>query len=221
MSEEQPEQPEQPVEQQEGGEEAPPQEPQEGGEGTNQEGGDAPAEQDEAPAEGEGEAKAEGDGEAGGESQEMMSMDFYDFDTVRALKKKHRDANLAALKSKREAQRNALMESQTGLKEALEKGQNVVYLEVCDFCEDFLWCTHHKQAKYWNFCSLMKAAVTEKLGENWYCAVNTGKVRLGAFEVTYNGKTMFSKLERMIWPRCSLIADEIKAESEGGAEESG
>ena len=215
MSEEQPENP--PVEQPEGGEEAPPQENQEG-EAPPQEEGDAPAEGDAAP-EGEGDAEAKEEGGEGG-SQDcpgMMEMDYYDFDTVRAIKKKHRDENLAKLKAKRDAKTATLKDNMAQLAEANAAGKNIVHLEVCDFCEDYLWCTHHKQAKYWDFASLMKAAVTEKLGENWHCAVNcTEKVRLGAFEVTYNGKTMFSKLERMMWPRCGLIADKIKTEHEGG-----
>merc|ERR1712232_1275718 len=161
--------------------------------------------------------KEEGDEGGSQEMPSMMEMDYYDFDTVRALKKKHRDENLAKLKAERENKQATLKDNMTQLAKANAAGKNIVYLEVCDYCEDFLWCTHHKQEKYWHFASLMKAAVAEKLGENWHCAVNcTEKVRLGAFEVTYKEKTMFSKLERMIWPRCSLIADKIKQEFEGG-----
>jgi hypothetical protein len=172
--------------------------------------------QPEGEAEAEGEAPAEGDLPAEDEDEF-----YYDEAKVRAKQKAVRDAKLAALKTKRQEDSKGRAERVAALQEAIDAGKKVIQLTRCFGCTGHAWCTKHKEPNYAEHQALFEAAVTSELGPEWHVAVNclhpTNKI--GAFEVEWNGKMFFSKLERQIWPHHKTVVSKIKEASSGEAAE--
>lgn len=108
-----------------------------------------------------------------------------------------------------------------------------VYVEFCTHCERHQWCTKHNAAKYLQYYSACRDqlvavkpslavcgnVVPPGLERQFYASpendvlVVPGKLgwpRIGAFEVYYRGKRVFSKLETGLWPQPGLVAEKIR-----------
>ena len=108
-----------------------------------------------------------------------------------------------------------------------------VYVEFCTHCERHQWCTKHNVAKYLQYYAACRDQLVAAKPGLAVCAnvvppgmegkfyaspesdvvVVPGKLgwpRIGAFEVYYRGKRVFSKLETGLWPQPGLIAQKIR-----------
>ncbi|OMJ75195.1 hypothetical protein SteCoe_25707 [Stentor coeruleus] len=112
------------------------------------------------------------------------------------------------------------------LRAELEK----VFIEHCVGCKTHQWCTNHDEDKYIQYFTMCKNTITRTcsrvtvsqnevpLGfQDKFVAdpniSHLGKYhfpRIGAFEVYFRGKVIFSKIESMKWPNAGKVAEKIK-----------
>lgn len=103
-----------------------------------------------------------------------------------------------------------------------------MYIEYCVFCSKHRWCTYHNEEKYTRYYRECCSSITAKCPEVEVCAnlippnyqtcfAKEGQPwrgvhsfpRIGAFEVYFRGRVLFSKLESRVWPNPSLVGQTI------------
>lgn len=85
-----------------------------------------------------------------------------------------------------------------------------VYVECCQACSLHAWCTKHDEAKYRHYLQGLKTRLTLRTTGLVVCknlSRSGGEIvpRIGAFEVRFRDKTVFSKLKAGTWP----VIDEL------------
>ena len=151
-------------------------------------------------------------------------MYYYDDAQIRAQKKAERDKKLEATKQKRQEEQSSRQKRLGERAQAISDGKSVLDLTRCYDCSTHQWCTKHKEPKYDHMQALFEAEVTASLGANWHVAVNClhPKNKIGAFEVEFNGRVCFSKLEKQYWPNMKVICGKVsEMTSEAEAEVEG
>ena len=114
--------------------------------------------------------------------------------------------------------------------------QIVFVIECCQNCKEHGWNTRHDEAKYIAFCKKQAAAIIENIpnaiimknqipknylhydlynnliqNDDESCPYFQQVPRIGAFEVSYKGMLIFSKLKGSYWPNVKLVADKCSA----------
>ena len=112
---------------------------------------------------------------------------------------------------------------------------NEIYfvVESCQNCKEHHWNTRHDEAKYVEFFKKIAAAIIERIPNAMVMKNQIPKdylpfdlynnlvpnddvettpffqqvPRTGAFEVSFKGMLIFSKLKGGYWPNCELVAD--------------
>ncbi|OMJ81809.1 hypothetical protein SteCoe_17628 [Stentor coeruleus] len=105
-----------------------------------------------------------------------------------------------------------------------------VFIEHCIGCKTHQWCTNHDEDKYIHYFTMCKNIITRTCSR---VTVSQNEVplgfqdkfvsdpnishfgryhfpRIGAFEVYFRGKVIFSKIESMKWPHPGKVAEKIK-----------
>lgn len=105
-----------------------------------------------------------------------------------------------------------------------------VFIEHCVGCKTHQWCTNHDEDKYIQYFTMCKNVITRTCSR---VTVSQNEVplgfqdkfvadpnishfgryhfpRIGAFEVYFRGKLIFSKIESMKWPHPGKVAEKIK-----------
>lgn len=106
-----------------------------------------------------------------------------------------------------------------------------VYIEHCQSCSSHSWCTKHDESKYLSYYENCKAkilvicpeiqvvsnqiplAFSKKFTETENSRPWEGKhsfPRIGAFEIYFKDKIIFSKLETGMWPQSTVVANSIR-----------
>ena len=83
----------------------------------------------------------------------------------------------------------------------------VIDIEVCEKCKDHQWCTHHDEKKYIECFNQVKGFLS-----NYTVVKNKGgKVtpRRGAFEITYQDKLIFSKIQQGMFPAPNKVKEMV------------
>jgi selT/selW/selH-like putative selenoprotein len=118
----------------------------------------------------------------------------------------------------------------------------VFVVESCQNCKEHHWNTRHDEAKYQEFFQKIASAIIEKIPNAMVMKNQIPKSylpfdlynnlipndnedtpyfqqvpRTGAFEVSYKGMLVFSKLKGGYWPNCELVATkcQLVVEDEG------
>lgn len=114
--------------------------------------------------------------------------------------------------------------------------QLVFVVECCQNCKEHAWCTRHDEAKYIEFFKRQAAAIIDRIpnaivmknqipksylnfdlynnliqNDDETCPYFQQVPRIGAFEVSYKGMCVFSKMKGGYWPNCELVADKCAA----------
>lgn len=115
----------------------------------------------------------------------------------------------------------------------MQGGQQIVFVvECCQNCKDCCWHTRHDEAKYQEFFKKVAGAIIDRIpnamvmknqipkdylnfdlynnliqNDDEGCPYFQQVPRTGAFEVSYKGMLVFSKLRGGYWPNCGLIGD--------------
>jgi len=118
-----------------------------------------------------------------------------------------------------------------------EVGSELVFIiETCQNCKQHGWNTRHDEQKYLEFFNKVSSAIVEKIPNaltmrnqipkaylpyDLYCNLipnadpNTPYFqqvpRTGAFEVSFKGLLIFSKLSGSYWPNVELVANKCAA----------
>jgi hypothetical protein len=124
---------------------------------------------------------------------------------VKKLKKKEHEEMRAKYVSERKEESNRVAQAE-------KESKMILSVECCVNCIDHSYCTHHKENKYKEYMSTLKAQI-EKLNPEIYVSKN-GKVetpRIGALEVVYKNQVIYSKLKEMKWPNSELVAKTIRS----------
>ena len=106
-----------------------------------------------------------------------------------------------------------------------------VYIEHCQGCSTHGWCTKHDESKYQSYFENCKAKILVICPEvqvvanqipiafsNKFTYSDDSKPwegkhsfpRIGAFEIYFKDKIIFSKLETGLWPQSTIIAKKIR-----------
>ena len=94
--------------------------------------------------------------------------------------------------------------------EAVKKGLVIVNVQVCINCTSHAYCTHHSEEKYRNLFLSLREEV-HKITTSIEIVKNCGKEwpQIGAFEVQFKDKVLYSKLSTTKWPKVDLLAKKI------------
>lgn len=117
----------------------------------------------------------------------------------------------------------------------MEDQKKYVVVEVCQNCSTHKWNTRHNESKYQSFYAKVQTAIAtltpdvevlcNKVPKSYagfdlyYNLVHNNASdnkcfdqipRIGAFEVSYKGQLVFSKLLGSKWPNVSLIAGRVE-----------
>jgi selT/selW/selH-like putative selenoprotein len=89
---------------------------------------------------------------------------------------------------------------------------NEIHIEVCQNCRLHRWCTRHDEKKYNLIFENVSKALTKELGSSYKILknINNPKPRIGAFEVTFNDKIIFSKIKNGCFPDPNVVALKAK-----------
>lgn len=95
--------------------------------------------------------------------------------------------------------------------------ENEIIVEVCQNCRLHRWCTRHDPKKYNSIYESVAQAITKEFGSNYQVIKNKNieKPRIGAFEVTYKQKVVFSKITSGFFPTPSVVVQKLKEIIEG------
>ena len=106
-----------------------------------------------------------------------------------------------------------------------------VFIEHCQGCINHAWCTKHDESKYKSYYENCKARILvicpevqvlsnqipmlfkHKFTDPENNKPREGKLsfpRIGAFEIYFKDKTIFSKLESGVWPQSNVVASKIR-----------
>ena len=108
----------------------------------------------------------------------------------------------------------------------------IFVVESCQNCKDHHWNTRHDEAKYQEFFKKVASAIIERIPNAMVMKNQIPKQylpfdlynnlvpndeedtpyfqqvpRTGAFEISYKGMLVFSKLKGGYWPNCELVAE--------------
>lgn len=103
--------------------------------------------------------------------------------------------------------------------------EKAIFIEYCNNCNSHVWCTKHDESRYSGFFATIKQELEKHFnGLTIYGNTNplTGKSiipSLGAFEVYYMKRKVFSKLKTSTWPTINVISSKIKSIIEGNVPE--
>jgi len=117
-----------------------------------------------------------------------------------------------------------------------DNSELVFVIETCINCKDHVWNTRHDEAKYQEFFNKVSTAIVARIPNaltmrnqipksylpyDLYCNLipnddenvpfSQQVARTGAFEVSYKGLLIFSKLQGGYWPNCELVAQKCEA----------
>ncbi len=95
--------------------------------------------------------------------------------------------------------------------QAIQDGKRIIIIEVCQNCLAHQYCTHHKEMKYREYFLKIQKEIETNF-DNFFVAKNfmIANPRMGAFEVKFNQKIIFSKLSRKHWPKISNVVNSIR-----------
>jgi Rdx family len=104
-----------------------------------------------------------------------------------------------------------------------------VFIEHCQACSDHAWCTKHDESKYKSYFESCKGKIlvscpeVQVVANQIPLAFNSkfseaskpwegrhSYPRIGAFEIYFKDKIIFSKLESGLWPQSTIVADKIR-----------
>ena len=97
---------------------------------------------------------------------------------------------------------------------------NVIQIEVCQNCRLHRWCTRHDEKKYNLIYENVSKAIIKELGSNFKVLKNQNisKPRIGAFEIMFKDKIIFSKISKGCFPDPAFVASKAKEIVEGKEE---
>ena len=98
-----------------------------------------------------------------------------------------------------------------------ESESSEIHIEVCQNCRLHRWCTRHNEKKYNQIFESVAQAINKELGPSYKVLKNPNnpKPRIGAFEVTYKDKVIFSKITKGCFPEPSAVGLKAKEIVEG------
>lgn len=96
-----------------------------------------------------------------------------------------------------------------------------IHIELCQNCRLHRWCTRHNEKKYNQIFQAVSQALLDTLGPSYKVLKNPNisKPRMGAFEVVYQNKDVFSKIKNGCFPDPKAIALKVKDIIENKPEE--
>lgn len=113
----------------------------------------------------------------------------------------------------------------------LQTENEKVYIEHCQGCSSHSWCTKHDETKYSSYYENCKGKIVaicpevqivanqiplafkKKFSDDENSKPWEGKFcfpRIGAFEIYFQDKIIFSKLETGLWPQSAVVANKIR-----------
>jgi hypothetical protein len=113
-----------------------------------------------------------------------------------------------------------------------QNSETVFVVECCQNCKEHAWNTRHDEAKYQEYFQKIASAIIEKIPNAMVMKNQIPREylsydlynnlipnddedtpyfqqvpRIGAFEVSFKGMLVFSKLKGGYWPNCELVAN--------------
>lgn len=92
-----------------------------------------------------------------------------------------------------------------------KESKHKVEIEICSNCKSHSWCTRHDEKRYEGIFDEISKAVAARDPDIEVVKKLAGDKKMGAFEVTCNGKVLFSKLTFGYFPLTKSVTDTIVA----------